>query len=400
MKLLIAIPALDEEGSIEAVVERCLAAREHIRACSPVTEVAVTVVSDGSTDETVPRARRFGDRIRLIVFERNRGYGAAILAAWQESDAELLGFLDADGTCDPLFFADLSRALVEGKADVVLGNRLGLGTEMPLVRRIGNFLFGSLLTLLSSTRVADTASGMRVVRRSALPKLLPLPTGLHFTPAMTARAVLRRDLEIREIPMAYAERVGESKLKVLRDGLRFLSAIGDAVLLYRPSRPFTILGFASLAAAGAIMLLPIVHYLGTGTVAEWMIYRFVVSHLLATTGVLWISFAYLARQVVSVSRLNPRPGSVLFRAFDRLISGRAFWPLVAALVFVGAFLVAPGAAELLATGATNEHWSRFLAMSFFLSTAAILLVTKLMRYCLRLVDERLLYFERPSADER
>ena len=81
MKLLIAIPALDEEDSIESTVERSLAARPVIEAASPVTEVEVTVVSDGSTDRTVERAARFGDRIRLVVFEENRGYGAAIKAA-------------------------------------------------------------------------------------------------------------------------------------------------------------------------------------------------------------------------------------------------------------------------------------------------------------------------------
>ncbi|HMQ28463.1 MAG TPA: glycosyltransferase family 2 protein, partial [Acidimicrobiales bacterium] len=135
MKLLIAIPALNEQDSITAIIERSLDARPAIIAGSPVTEVEITVVSDGSTDDTVALARRFGDRIGLIVFEENRGYGAAIKAAWEASDAELLGFLDADGTCDPVVFTELCATLERTGVDVVLGSRLNADSEMPLLRR-------------------------------------------------------------------------------------------------------------------------------------------------------------------------------------------------------------------------------------------------------------------------
>ena len=111
LKLLITIPAYNEEASIASIIERSLAARSLIIAQSPVTEVEVTVVSDGSSDRTVEIARRYGASINLVVFERNRGYGAAIQEAWRRSDAELLSFLDADGTCDPAFFVALCNLL-------------------------------------------------------------------------------------------------------------------------------------------------------------------------------------------------------------------------------------------------------------------------------------------------
>src|SRR5215468_3845306 len=167
MKLLIAIPALNEEGSIQQIIERCLDARQEIIETSPVTQVDITVVSDGSTDRTVELASRFSDRIILIVFPKNRGYGAAIKEAWARSDADLLGFLDADGTCDPTFFADLSVTLIRKDADVVLGCRLNKNSKMPLIRRVGNLLFATMLTVFSSTHVRDTASGMRIVRRTS-----------------------------------------------------------------------------------------------------------------------------------------------------------------------------------------------------------------------------------------
>ncbi len=167
LKLLITIPAYNEEDSIASIIERSLEARSKIIEGSPVTEVEITVVSDGSTDRTVEIARRYEPQIRLVVFERNRGYGAAIKEGWGHSDADLLSFLDADGTCDPLFFANLCRLIEQRQADVVLGCRMTKESKMPLLRRVGNFIFAVLLTFFSSARVRDTASGMRVVRRSS-----------------------------------------------------------------------------------------------------------------------------------------------------------------------------------------------------------------------------------------
>jgi glycosyltransferase involved in cell wall biosynthesis len=106
MKLSIVIPAYNEEEGIASIIERGLAAREQIAHSSPVHEVEIIVVSDGSTDRTVEIARGFDD-IQLITFEKNRGYGAAIKRGFEESSGELVGFLDADGTCDPRFFATL-----------------------------------------------------------------------------------------------------------------------------------------------------------------------------------------------------------------------------------------------------------------------------------------------------
>ncbi|MDY7092557.1 MAG: glycosyltransferase family 2 protein [Acidobacteriota bacterium] len=396
MKLLIAIPALDEEESIASIIERCLAAAPEIVEKTAVTEVEITVVSDGSTDATVAIARGYTDRIRLIEFEVNRGYGAAILEAWKTSDAELLSFLDADGTCDPRFFVDLCRTLEEEGAEIALGCRLHRESKMPPVRRLGNRLFGTLLSLVSSQSVRDTASGMRVVRRSALPKLMPLPSGLHFTPAMSARALLRRDVVIREINMPYDERQGQSKLKVFRDGLRFLAIILETVFLFRPSRP---LGFASLAAlglGGLLMLTPILHYLATHTVEEWMIYRFVVSHLLGTIGVLALCTAYLSRRVVTVTVLPHRKDSWAYRLLRAFFTGAGLRVAVPVLVVAGSALVLPGLLQWIERGSVYEHWSRFIATSFLFSAAAILVVTRVMDFSLDLIQGWMAYEGRRS----
>ncbi|MGA9116848.1 MAG: glycosyltransferase family 2 protein [Bacteroidota bacterium] len=384
MKLLIAIPALNEEESIESIILRTLEAREAIIRESPVTEVAVTVVSDGSTDRTAEIARRYRDRIRLIEFEKNRGYGAAIKAAWEDSDADLLGFLDADGTCDPHFFADLCRELEAHHADISLGSRLHAGSRIPPVRRLGNLLFAFILSIFSSKRVRDTASGMRVVRRSSLGKIYPLPDGLHFTPAMSARAMLSEDLSIVETDMPYREREGESKLRIGRDGVRFLKVILDAAFLYRPSRPLGLLGAGFLAAAALLMAGPALHYLRHRSVLEWMIYRFTVADLLGSIGVLLLCAAHLTRRIVSLTVAEQGSGRGP-SAGERLFASRLFWALPAALILGGAVPVMPSFFELVRTGATYEHWSRFLVSSFLISSALILATTRIVDYSLGLI---------------
>jgi glycosyltransferase involved in cell wall biosynthesis len=384
MKLLIAIPALNEEASIQQTIERCLEARKEIIDTSPVTHVEITVVSDGSTDRTVELASRFGDRIKLIVFPRNRGYGAAIKEAWAQSNADLLGFLDADGTCEPRFFSQLVNTLEEHRADVALGCRLNESSRMPWMRRIGNVIFAGMLTLLSSSRVRDTASGMRVVRHRSLPVLLPLPDGLHFTPAMSARAILSDTLRIVEIDMPYHERAGESKLRPGRDGLRFAKAILDAALLYRPARPLAILGVVWLILAVSLMVTPIVHYVRHRVVEEWMIYRFVVSHLAGTLAGLLLCASYLTGRMIDIA-LGRRRGHL----FDWFFAGQPVWAVPAALLVGGGLLVLPSFLELVRTGATYEHWSRFIAMSFCWGLAFVIAVTGIIGYVLGLLSAQL-----------
>lgn len=386
MKLLIAIPALNEEESIGSTIEAVLGARDAIVADGVVSEVDVTVVSDGSTDRTVEIARTYEPRIRLIVFERNRGYGAAIKEAWRRSDAELLAFLDADGTCDPAVFVPLCRAVRELGADVVLGDRMGVTSRMPAIRRLGNRLFAGLLSAFAGAPVRDSASGMRVVRRGAAEQLMPLPDGLHFTPAMSARALLAGDLRLVEIPMPYAERAGRSKLSVVRDGLRFLRAILDATLLYRPARLLEPLAVALLIATALLMATPVVGYVRERQVAEWMIYRILVGQLLGTVAFLLLGANYLSARILELWRGRSRPASPLARIFGRLLRGSPGWAIVTLLLAGACALVAPGLGELLATGHVTLHWSRFVAMASCVEVAALIVLFKGIGYGLDLVS--------------
>lgn len=392
MKLLIAIPALNEEESIESIIQRSLDARDYICENSPVTDVEITVVSDGSTDRTVEIASRYLTKIALIEFPENKGYGAAIKEAWRQSDADVLGFLDADGTCEPKFFARLCSTLVEQDADVVLGCRLNEQSRMPMLRRMGNFIFASILTTFSSSRVRDTASGMRVVRRLSLPKIYPLPDGLHFTPAMSARSMLSGTTKIVETDMPYHERAGESKLHVVKDGLRFLKVILEAALLYRPSRPLGIASLMFFLIATALMIQPTVFYLAHHMVLSWMIYRFLVSDLCGIAACLFFCASYLTDQIVTIALSTEiRPRDRKWPA--RIFRSRWFWAVPALCAVLGVGLVLSSVVERLRTGGTYEHWSRYVAMTFWLSNALILAVARAIDYCIGIVHKRMNYLK-------
>jgi hypothetical protein len=248
--LSVVIPAYNEEDAIAAIVERVLAVRPAL-AEAGVSALELVVVDDGSRDRTAAIVRQYAcEGVRLVRHQRNRGYGAALKSGFCSSRGQLLGFLDADGTYPPEQFPELCRAALAG-ADLVIGSRMaGAASEMPAMRRLGNRIFAALVSLVGAQPVSDSASGMRVFRREALERLYPLPNGLNFTPVMSTRAI-HEGLRMVEVPITYSERVGRSKLSVVRDGWRFLNSIVWTALSYNPVR---ILGALGLAGVGLALL--------------------------------------------------------------------------------------------------------------------------------------------------
>jgi glycosyltransferase involved in cell wall biosynthesis len=387
--LLIVIPALNEEESIASTIERCLAAAPEIVAATGIRAVDITVVSDGSTDGTVEIASRYLEWIDLIVFEKNKGYGAAIKEAWRRSDAELLAFLDADGTCDPAFFVPLCNAVLQDGVDVALGCRLNRDSEMPLLRRVGNTMFAVLLSALSSSRVRDTASGMRVVRREALADLYPLPNGLHFTPAMSARVMLSNELRIAELDMPYHEREGESKLRAGKDGLRFLKVILKTAVLFRPSRLLWLTAIPFFVFAVLLLAFPVGDWITDGAwPAGVRGAEAAAGAVLLTAAALLVAAGYLAARIVEVVLLVPNGGRFQ-KLLQSIVGARRFWFIPGALAIAG---IVAGIAGL------SEGGGRGLFSMVVLGAAAVLAgVTRLLDRFINVVAERLRYERNVAA---
>jgi hypothetical protein len=239
--------------------------------------------------------------------------------------------------------------------------------------------------------VKDTASGMRVVRKSSLEKIMPLPDGLHFTPAMSARALLSEELIINEIDMPYKEREGQSKLKIWKDGIRFLSIILKMAFLYQPQRLLLLTSFVFLAFGAALMLEPILFYLQQQRVEEDMIYRFLVSTIFGLFFALLVAASYLTEKIVSITLSKNFDASPNRSALYRFFNSYGLWVISIGFFIAGTLLISDSLITRLKTGETNEHWSRYIVTVFLYAVSGIFIITKVIDAILGLVAERLGY---------
>ena len=160
---------------------------------------------------------------------------------------------DADLTYD---FAEIPRfvqQLDEG-AQLVMGDRMDSihdGAMPWMNRHVGNPLLSGFLNLLYKTNVRDVHCGMRALRRDVLPDLDLNSTGMEFASEMVIRAAKLR-LDIREFPIEYHPRGGESKLSPFHDGWRHLRLI----LIYSPTALFIVPGLV-MVATGLLLALTV-----------------------------------------------------------------------------------------------------------------------------------------------
>jgi len=363
--LALVIPAYNEEAAIADIVKRCLDAREVIRRETGLEAVEVVVVDDGSRDRTREIAASF-PAARLVVHPDNRGYGAALMTGFAATSAGLLAFLDADGTCSPLAFADLYRALIRERADLVVGDRLHPGSQMPAVRRLGNRFYAFVISKLSGVPVHDSASGMRLFRRELVARLAPLPTGLHFTPAMTARAACL-GARIAEVPIPYAERQGRSKLNVVADGVRFLRVILEVIFAVFPLRFFGPIGgfFALVALAYGIG--PVAYYAAHGRLEETVIYRLLGIVTLSACSLTALCFGLIAQRISD--RVTGRTSRWLWPALPKAAVAAG-----CGLGLIGIGLDSGTIMEYVRSGQVKTHW-------IYILTGALPIIAGMVLFC-------------------
>jgi hypothetical protein len=182
--------------------------------------------------------------------------------------------------------------------DLAIGSRMaGAESHMPFTRRLGNLFFAGLLSIVGRARVTDSASGMRVFKREILGRLAPLPDGLNLTPVMSTRAI-HEDIRIAEVPIPYSERIGRSKLSVVRDGSVFLHSILWTALAYNPVRILGLIGLASVGIAVVVLASLLAARLsGVTSLGPWGVAAVYGALVMGVTGVsvflLGVTFNYL-----------------------------------------------------------------------------------------------------------
>jgi Glycosyl transferase family 2 len=226
--LSVVMPCLNEQESVPWCVERAWRGIERTG-----LRGEVVICDNGSVDRSVEVAEEAGAR---VVREARRGYGRAYLTGIDASVGRIVVIGDSDCSYDFFELHRLIRPLFEGY-DYVLGSRLG-GTILPgampfLNRYVGNPVLTALLNLLFGLDVSDAHSGMRAFTRSAYEGMGLQCEGMEFASEIVIAAA-RNGLRTTEVPITYYPRLGPSKLRRWRDGLRHLEFMFSEVVSPRP----------------------------------------------------------------------------------------------------------------------------------------------------------------------
>jgi glycosyltransferase involved in cell wall biosynthesis len=383
--LSVVIPAYNEEGGVAEVIERVLKVEPELKQVG-LDGLELIIVDDCSSDRTAEIVESYADRgVRLIRHKVNKNYGGALKTGFRHAKGDYLAFMDADGTYPPEYYPKMFTALKAHNADLVIGSRMaGADSDMPLTRRIGNTVFAGLVSAIAHTRITDSASGQRILKREALEKLYPLPDGLNFTPVMSTRA-LHEDIKMVEVPIRYEERDGDSKLSVVHDGLRFLFSILGTASVYNPVR---LLGALSLGAVGlaALAILPWLIAISNG-IEDRSAYAnlLFVAMTLAIVAVNLFSIGTVFNYIVSLFHRRPIRQGLFGRPMFRQPLEYRFGVIGIGLFLIGILMFV--AAIVVPTG-PEPAWFLLVPSAMFVMTGIQLGTSWLLVYVLRELSKR------------
>ena len=229
--LSVIVPCYNEEAAVGPTIDTLVEHLAEHMASKGTYELIV--VDDGSTDgsaDVLARAVARHDTVKVVTHDRNRGYGAALKSGLRHARAELVAITDADGTYPNERLGELVR-LAE-HADMVVGAR----NADDALRRIPKLFLRAYCSWLVGRPIPDMNSGLRVFRKSIGERFMKiLPDSFSFTTTLTV-AMMRNRYHVEFVPISYATRVGRSKLKPIRDTLRFVQLIVRTGMYFAPLR--------------------------------------------------------------------------------------------------------------------------------------------------------------------
>jgi len=197
MKFSVIIPTLNEEKAIDKVLKDV-----------PKGFVDEIIVVDSSTDGTAKIAESLGAN---VIFVARKGYGLALQTGVEKAKGEIVIYIDGDYTYDAKEINRLVRPILDGKYDVVLGNRLR-GTMLPgsmdLLNRFGNIALSLIFSVLLFKRFSDTQCGFRAIRKRFLEDLSYVNYGMPYVTEQLVK-LLKKGARLGNVPVTYRPRVGQ-----------------------------------------------------------------------------------------------------------------------------------------------------------------------------------------------
>jgi dolichol-phosphate hexosyltransferase len=240
LKVEIIIPTLNEEKSIADLIHDI---KNHKSTIKP----SILVIDGGSTDNTQEICKN--ENVPILQ-QKTKGKGNAMREAVLHSKADIVVFIDGDGTYLIDDFDSLLKPLLKNECDMVVGSRiLGKREEGSIskLNTIGNKLFNKVINFALKSNVTDSLTGYRALKRNVFEDLVLFSTNFEIEVEMTVEA-LGKGYRLKEIPITYKNRKdSETKLNPLGDGI----AIGKTLLFVMLNiRPALFFGIGSIILFG------------------------------------------------------------------------------------------------------------------------------------------------------
>jgi glycosyltransferase involved in cell wall biosynthesis len=220
----ILFPAYNEEKSIGTTIRQ-------VKELYPDFEILV--IDDGSTDNTMRLAMDAGANVWPHPY--NIGNGAAIKTGLRVAKGEWIIMMDADGQHDP---RDIEKLLEYKETfDMVVGARSS-DSETSFHRDFANTLYNWIASYVTHFKIKDLTSGYRLVKKSTAQQFIYLLPNSFSYPTTLTMAYLRSGRSLKYVPIQSKRRQGKSKIKLFKDGVRFLLIIFKIATLFSPLRVF------------------------------------------------------------------------------------------------------------------------------------------------------------------
>lgn len=301
-KIAIILPAYNEAQTIETTIRDFHQARPDALIC---------VVDNNSRDKTSEIATRVFHSLpkcRWTLFrEIRQGKAFAVRRAFMEIDADVFVMVDADATYGGSDLDRLLAPVLEGNADMVVGDRQSTGdyereNKRPL-HLFGNRLVSGLINGLFRAQLRDILSGYRVFTRAFVKTFPVLSDGFELETELTLHAVDKR-FRVLELPIAYKDRPAgsHSKLSTLSDGRKVLTTLFS---ILRHNKPLVFFGTISLlffllgATVGSI---PIWEFFHTGQILHFP--SAILASGLMICSLVTLSIALILDSVARIDRQN------------------------------------------------------------------------------------------------
>lgn len=231
LKVSIVIPAKNEAVAIGDVVSQIVK-----------MDIAheILVIDDGSNDRTAEIAQSEGAQV--ISHPYSMGNGAAVKAGARAATGDILVFMDADGQHSP---SDIPKLLdkIHAGSDMAVGARQA-GSQASMGRGVANSLYNRLASYMTGQGIEDLTSGFRAVKADKFRQFLYLlPNGFSY-PTTSTMAFFRAGYSVAYVPIHAAQRKGQSHIRPIQDGIRFLLIIFKVGTLYSPLKLYVPVSFA------------------------------------------------------------------------------------------------------------------------------------------------------------